>query len=123
MILTDAEWHELLALPVDDDTLIRYWTLDDADHRLLDTRRQTDTRLGLALQLCALRYPGRLIQRGEMIPKVALTFLADQLGLEPDVLTNFARRSPTRYEQLAILRQAYGFKDLTHHEREDLLGW
>jgi TnpA family transposase len=117
LILTDAERHELLALPTDDDTLIRYWTLDEADHRLLDTRRQTDTRLGLALQLCALRYPGRLIQRGEMIPEVALAFLADQLGIEPDVLTNFARRSPTRYEQLAILRQAYGFKDLTHPHR------
>ncbi|AZN99323.1 DUF4158 domain-containing protein [Mesorhizobium sp. M9A.F.Ca.ET.002.03.1.2] len=56
-----------------------------------------------------------------MIPEVALAF--DQLGLEPDVLTNFTRRSPTRCEQLAVLRQTYGFKDLTHPDREDLLGW
>lgn len=90
---------------------------------MLDTRRQTETQLGLALQHCALLYPGRLVQRGEMIPEVALAFLADQLGLEPDVLTNFARRSPTRCEQLAVLRRTYSFKDLTHPDREDLLGW
>lgn len=96
LILTDAERHEFLALPTDDETLIRYWTLDDADHRLLDTRRRADTQLGLALQLCALRYPGRLIQRGEVIPGAALTFLADQLGVDPDALADFARRSPTR---------------------------
>ena len=65
MILTDAERQNFLALPSDDDTLIRHWSLDDEDHRLLETRRRDDTRLGLALQLCALRYPGRLIQRGE----------------------------------------------------------
>lgn len=69
MILTDAERQNFLALPSDDDTLIRHWSLDDEDHRLLETRRRDDTRLGLALQLCALRYPGRLIQRGEVIPE------------------------------------------------------
>ena len=73
MILTDAERQNFLALPSDDDTLIRHWSLDDEDHRLLETRRRDDTRLGLALQLCALRYPGRLIQRGEVIPESALS--------------------------------------------------
>jgi TnpA family transposase len=91
LILTDAERHELLTLPTDDDALVRYWTLDDTDHRLLETRRRADTRLGLALQLCALRYPGRFIQRGEVIPEPALAFLADQLALEPDTLADFAR--------------------------------
>ena len=58
MILTDAERQNFLALPTDDDTLIRHWSLDDEDHRLLETRRRDDTRLGLALQLCALGQRG-----------------------------------------------------------------
>lgn len=121
MILTDADRQNFLALPTDDDTLIRYWSLDEDDRRLLETRRRDDTRLGLALQLCALRYPGRLIQRGEVIPEGTLTFLAEQLGVAPDALSTFARRAPTRYEQLAILRQHYGFSELTHPLRADLL--
>ncbi len=30
MILTDAERQNFLALPTDDDILIRHWSLDDA---------------------------------------------------------------------------------------------
>jgi hypothetical protein len=112
-----------LPCPTDDDTLIRHWSLDDDDHRLIETRRHDDTRLGLALQLCALRYPGRLIQRGEIIPSGALSFLAEQLGIEPEALSNFARRTPARYEQLAILRQHYGFSELSHPLRADLLAF
>lgn len=121
MILTDAERQNFLALPTDDDTLIRHWSLDDDDRRLLETRRRADTRLGLALQLCALRYPGRLVQRGELIPEGALAFLTEQLGIDPDALSTFARRAPTRYEQLAVLRQRYGFSELSHSLRADLL--
>lgn len=71
MILTDADRQNFLALPTDDDTLIRYWSLDEDDRRLLETRRRNDTRLGLALQLCALRYAAakkhrlRLIYKGD----------------------------------------------------------
>ncbi|WP_245496043.1 Tn3 family transposase [Rhizobium ruizarguesonis] len=110
-------------MPTDDDTLIRHWSLDDDDRRLIETRRHDDTRLGLALQLCALRYPGRLIQRGEVIPSVALSFLAEQLGIDPEALSTFARRAATRYEQLAILRQHYGFTELSHPLRADLLAF
>lgn len=123
MILTDVDRQNLLALPTDDVTLIRYWSLDDDDLRLLETRRRDDTRLGLALQLCALRYPGRLIQRGETIPEGTLTFLSEQLGIDPDALLTFALRAPTRYEQLAILRQHYGFSELSHPVRADLLAF
>jgi len=123
MILTDAERQNFLALPTDEETLIRHWSLDDDDRRLLETRRRDDTRLGLALQLCALRYPGRLIQRGEVIPESALAFLAEQLAIEPEALTSFARRAPTRYEQLAVLRQHYGFSELSHPLRADLLSF
>lgn len=123
MILMDAERENFLALPTDENTLIRHWSLDSDDRRLIETRRYDDTRLGLVLQLCALRYPGRLIQRGEVIPSMALSFLAEQLGIEPEALASFARRTPTRYEQLAVLCQHYGFSELSHPHRADLLAF
>ena len=123
LILTDAERRTILALPTDEATLIRHWSLDDQDLALLDTRRRDDTRLGLALQLCALRYPGRLIRPGETIPEAAAVFLADQLGVDPDALASFARRAPTRYEQLTILRRRFGFTDLCRPLRGDLVAF
>jgi TnpA family transposase len=102
LLLTNAERQELLALPSDENGLIRYWSLEDADRRLFETRRRADTRLGLALQLCAPRYPGRFIERGEVIPEPALTSFADQLGLGPNavrILRDVLRRatSGSRY--------------------------
>lgn len=123
VILTDAERRTFLALPDDEQTLIRHWSLDDRDHRLLETRRRDDTKLGLALQLCALRYPGRLIRPGEVVPEASLAFLAEQIAVDPEALAHFARRAPTRYEQLAILRRHDGFTELAHPLRTDLLAF
>ena len=42
---------------------------------------------------------------------------------QPQALATFAQRAPTRYEQLAILRQHYGFSELSHPARADLLAF
>ena len=122
-LLTDAQRAALLAIPTDETTLIRHYTLSDEDRRLIIRRRRPDTRLGLALQLCALRYPGRLLRPGEPIPMEAAGFIAGQLDVSSEALGDFARRIPTRYEQLGALRQTYGFVDLTHPHRQELRGW
>lgn len=122
-LLTDAQRAALLAIPTDETTLIRHYTLSDDDRRLIMRRRRPDTRLGLALQLCALRYPGRLLRPGEPIPMEVAGFIAGQLDVSPEALSDFARRAPTRYEQLGTLRQAHGFVDLTHPHRQELQRW
>ena len=47
-------------------------------------RRGGHNRLGFALQLCAFRYPGRLLVVGEAIPRNVLRFIAAQLGRRAD---------------------------------------
>jgi hypothetical protein len=49
-----------------------------------------------------------------MILGASLAFLSEQLGLAPQTLAIFERLAPTRYEQLAVLRQRYGFTELSH---------
>lgn len=49
----------------------------------------------VALQLCALRYPGRLLTPGEVIPMEITRFLAAQLGLKSDDLAGYANREET----------------------------
>jgi hypothetical protein len=122
-LLTDAQRAALLALPTDETALIRHYTLSDDDRRLIARRRRPDTRLGLALQLCAVRYPGRLLRPGEPIPMEVAGFIAAQLDVAPEALADFARRAPTRYEQLGVLRRTYGLVDLTHPHRRELRDW
>lgn len=78
--LTEAQLERLLALPTAEVDLARHWTLDGDDLAAVNTRRRAHNRLGFALQLCALRYPGRLLRPGAVIPERALRFVADQLG-------------------------------------------
>lgn len=122
-LLTDAQRASLLALPTREAALIRHFTLAEDDQALVATRRHPETRLGLALQLCALRYPGRLLRPGELIPAEALSFIAEQIGVAPDSLAGFAKRGPTRYEQLGLLYRAYGFQELTRPHRAELAAW
>lgn len=122
-ILTAKERASLLSHPTDEHLLIEHWTLHPEDLILVNTRRKTETRFALALQLCSLRYPGRLIAAGDTIPAEAVQFLAEQLATRPDVLLDACNRAATRSEHLDILRRAYGFQEMTQPHRAELLNW
>jgi hypothetical protein len=120
--LTEAQLENLLALPTTEAELVRYWTLGDEDLAIIGRRRRAHNRLGFALQLCALRYPGRVLCAGEVLSDAALSFVAEQIGTEPDVLADYGARVQTRYQQLDALRAQFGFGDLAP-VRQEILGW
>jgi TnpA family transposase len=85
-ILTPAQRLALLALPVDRAEAARYYTLSEAELAAINRRRGGRSRLGFALQLCAFRYPGRLLHPGEELPHAVVAFVAEQIGVAPDTL-------------------------------------
>jgi TnpA family transposase len=121
--LTGARLELLLALPATEPDLIRHRMLNEADLAAIGRRRRDRNRLGFALQPCALRYPGRLLRPGGIIPEAALRFVADQLGVDPATLSAYAARSQTRYEQLDALRASFGFVDLSPSRWREILRW
>ena len=122
-ILTDRQRAALFDLPTDDASMLRHYTLADDDLEIIHARRRSHNRFGFALQLCALRYPGRLLAPGEVIPLPVTRFLAAQLGTRPDDLAGYAAREETRHEHLAILRDIYGYKMFTGRGARDLRAW
>ena len=58
-ILSAAERASLLALPDTEDELIRHYTFSEPDLSLIRQRRGDANRLGVAVQLCLLRFPGQ----------------------------------------------------------------
>jgi TnpA family transposase len=121
--LTGAQLAGLLALPTAEADLIRHWTLDQTDLAAIERRHGDHNRLGFALQLCALRYPGRLLRPDEAIPVPALRFVADQVGAAPEAFAVYSARTQTRYQQLDALRAAYGFSHLTPAGRREIGAW
>ncbi len=89
----------------------------------INSARTPETRLGYALQLCCLRYPGRHLRRGELLPAVMLDHIAEQIGIDAEVIGGFARRTPTRYDQLLAIKARFGFTDLTKPMRATLRAW
>ena len=122
-VLSEEQRTALLALPQAEPELVRYWTLSPDDLRTIVSRRRPHNRLGFAVQLCALRYPGRLLRPGELIHDVPLAFVADQLDVDPHALADYASRGPTRYEQLDTLRDVFGFRPLDRPTRTALQAW
>lgn len=89
-VLTARQRATLFDLPRDELSLLRHYTLSDEDIALIRTRRRPENQIGFALQLCAFRYPGRLLKPGEVIPDEMACFLTAQLGLKPDDLLPYA---------------------------------
>ncbi len=94
--------------------------MGDDDLANIQERRRPENRLGFALQLCALRYPGRALAPGEMIPHEVLSFIGAQLGVPADALLTYAARRQTRQQHMEALREIYGYKTFTGRGARDL---
>ena len=101
-IFSETELARLASFPeeIPGDDLIRAFTLTGADRDLVAIRRGAANRLGLALQLCALRYLGFVPRNLSAAPRSAACFVADQLEVSPDEIQSYARREQTRFTAL-----------------------
>ena len=57
-LLTNEERQALLGIPPDPDGMARRFTLSHADRNLVADRSRDANRIGFAVQLAPLRYPG-----------------------------------------------------------------
>ena len=107
-ILTAAERSALLAFPIEKSELIRLYTFSEQDLSVIKQRRGDANRLGFAVLLCALRYPGQALSAGERPPSSFLTMVARQLGIDETVWDQYGEREETRREHLSELRAFLG---------------
>ena len=122
-ILTERQRSALFDLPTDEPSLRKHYTLADDDLEHIGRRRRDENRLGFALQLCALRHPGRVLQSGELIPSPVVAFIAVQLGIAVESLLPYAARRQTRQEHMTALRSIYGYRTFVGRAARDLKAW
>jgi TnpA family transposase len=61
--LTKAQRDALLVLPNTEEAFVRHYSFSGEDVEIMRRYRTPETRLAFALQLCVLRYPGRVLRR------------------------------------------------------------
>ena len=103
-LLTPAERTGLLAFPTTDDDLIRHYTFSEPDLSVIRQRRGNHNRLGFAVQLCYLRYPGFALPTDAEPPASLLNIVGRQLRIAPDIWPQYAQRPETRREHLLELQ-------------------
>ena len=122
-VLTKRQAGALFDLPTDRASLEYHYVLADDDIEHIKTRRRPENQIGFALQLCALRYPGRLLKPGEVIPEAVSDYIAAQLRLTTDDLLTYATREKTRREHLGSLRNIYGYKPFKGKRVKQMKAW
>ena len=104
-LLSSEQRTRLFSIPIDTAEMTRHYVLDADDLALTGARRRASNRLGFTVQLCALRYPGRVLDPWESPPVPMLTFVAKQIGVDPALFGEYARRAETRREHLLELQR------------------
>ena len=114
-LLTTAQRALLSRLPDDlpDRDIARFYTLTPADRAFIAQHRRSVNRLGVAVQLCMLRYPGRTLMSLPDVPLRVVRVIAQQLDIEPTAFVSYGERRTTCYEHLDAIKAHYGYRTLT----------
>ena len=118
-ILSAAERASLLLPPDTEDELIRHYAFGETDLSLIRQRRGDANRLGVAVQLCLLRFPGQGLLPDASMPMSLLQWIGRQLRIDPSCWPQYAAREETRREHLLELRAYLGVEPfgLTHYRQ------
>ncbi len=113
--------QKVFDIPADEDSLIRHYSLPPADRLEIELRRREHNRLGFAVQLCLMRYPGRVLGAEETPPRAMLRYVADQIGADPEAFALYARREETRRDHTARLMVYLDTRSATAQDRRAAL--
>lgn len=76
-LLTAEQRVEFMQIPSDNDwDLGTYYTFSQHDLDIINNHRRDHNRLGFAVQLAVLRFPGWSLSDLKMIPDSALSYIA-----------------------------------------------
>ncbi|OZA98146.1 MAG: Tn3 family transposase [Thiotrichales bacterium 34-46-19] len=102
-----------------EDDLIRHYAFGETDLSLIRQRRGDANRLGVAVQLCLLRFPGQGLLPDASMPMSLLQWIGRQLRIDPSCWPQYAEREETRREHLLELRAYLGVEPfgLAHYRQ------
>lgn len=122
-LLTTGFWAQLMAPPSSDREVAMYCTLSPDEVEAVVRKRTAAARLGYAVSLVYLRYPGRVRDVGEQPNDMMLAFLADQVDANTSDLVIYDQRPQTRREHIAQIMARFGYKIFTKPLVREFVYW
>lgn len=103
-ILSANEQASLLALPETEGDLIRHYTFSESDLTIIRQHRGSVNRLGFAVQLCYLRFPGTVLNIDQSPFPPLLHLVSNQIKVPAESWADYGKREQTRREHLVELQ-------------------
>jgi hypothetical protein len=122
-LLTATERLQLLAFPEDEAALIRLATLSKEDMAFIRQHRGEHNRLGIAVLMTYLRYPGRVLGEHEEPHAPVLKLISAQLEISTDAWPLYAQRDETRREHLLELISRLAMEQFGTNHYRSLSSW
>jgi TnpA family transposase len=75
--------YALTQIPSDlsDRDIARHYTFTEKERELINRRRRPSNRIGFAVQLALLKFPGRTLMEVKDVPRAVLTAIAEQVDV------------------------------------------
>jgi TnpA family transposase len=116
-ILSPPSRAALFDPPTDPAAIVRHYTFSPEDMALIRQRRRAANRLGFAVNLVYLRFPGRALGVEETPPANMLAFIAKQIACVPTDFGVYAQRGETRREHLGELQTYLALRPFQHDDK------
>lgn len=100
---------DLMQIPEDELVMGTYYTFSKKDLEIIKKRRREENRLGFAIQLAVLRYPGWSYTHIKSIPDSVIQYISKQIGINPSSFTHYPQRENTLWDHLKEIRSEYDF--------------
>ncbi len=125
-LLSPAQHANLLTLPKPEDQrlMARYYTFSAHDLAVINRRETAANRLGYAVQLGYLRYPGRKWRFREAVPEHLLEYVAEQLAVPADAIKVYNQGRQARHSEfLSSIQREFGYQGFTEAVAQDIRAW
>lgn len=106
-----------------DEEVGTYYTLNASDLSLVRSRKRSRTRLGFALQLCALRHLGFFPDDFAAAPASAVSWLAAQVGADPADIAGYGTRYKTVVDHRVAVMAHAGYRPAGAGDLKRLGDW
>lgn len=117
-ILSEDQRKELTGLSedMDDYIIAKHYTLSEEDISHALSHRSDVNKIGFAVQLCCLRYPGWLFTDIKDIPSNMLDYISQQLHVSPTDFEHYGERRATRFKHVEEICIWYGYHLFNENE-------
>jgi TnpA family transposase len=113
IFLTKQEREEIIKISenISKIEIVKNYTLNEDDIKLINECRLDYNKIGFALQLGILRHKGWTLKSNTYIPKEILVFLGKQLNINPKKYKQYFKRKQTVVNHLDKIKVQYSYKN------------